>query len=343
MNARRLPQMIDLSPIHRRHIGVSSAFIGAFKALVLSTAISGCAIGPNYSKPGAVVPQQYKEAADWVVAQPNDAAPKGKWWQVFGDPVLDSLEEQIDITNQTLAAAEARYRQAHAAVTAARSGFFPTLGGSAGASRARGTGNRYSVGVDAQWEIDLWGRIRRLVEAAQAGEQASAADLEAARLSLQAELASNYFQLRALDVGRDLLADTVKAFESSYKITKNRYSAGVAGKVDVVTAESQLLSTQAQALDLESTRAILEHAIAVLIGAPPSDLTIARAKFDTPIPDIPPGMPTTLLERRPDIAAAERRMAAANARIGVSQAAYFPALSLSGTAGLPAGPASHPL
>ena len=295
--------------------------------------IGGCAIGPPYSKPEAIVPEQYKEAGDWVVAQPKDAMPKGKWWEVFGDPVLDSLEEQVNVTNQSLASAEARYRQAHAAVAAARSGFFPALGGSAGATRARATGNRYSVAIDAQWEIDLWGRIRRLVEATRAGEEASAADLEAARLSLQAELATNYFQLRVLDVGRDLLAGTVKAFESSYKVTQNRYNAGVAAKVDVVTAESQLLSTQAQALDLESTRATLEHAIAVLIGAPPAHLSIERAKFEPRIPDIPPGVPTTLLERRPDIAAAERRMAAANARIGVAQAAYFPALSLTGSAG----------
>ena len=315
-------------------IGVRlSAFIGAFKAVVVSIAVSGCAIGPNYSKPEAVLPEQWKEAGDWVVAQPKDAAPKGKWWEAFKDPVLDSLEEQVSVTNQSLAAAEARYRQAHAAVASARSGLFPALGANAGASRARGTGNRYTASVDAQWEIDLWGRIRRLVEAARAGEEASGADLEAARLSIQAELATDYFQLRVTDVQRDLLADTVKAFESSYKVTQNRYNAGVAAKVDVVQAESQLLSTRAQALDLEATRATLEHAIAVLVGAPPANLSIDPAKFEAHIPEVPPGIPTTLLERRPDIAAAERRMAAANARIGVAQAAYFPALSLTGAAG----------
>jgi NodT family efflux transporter outer membrane factor (OMF) lipoprotein len=300
---------------------------------MLSIALAGCAIGPNYVKPEVIVPEQYKEAGDWVVAQPKDAAPKGTWWEVFNDPVLDSLEEQVSITNQTLAAAEARYRQARAAVAAARSGLFPTLGAGADASRSRGPVDRYSVALDARWEIDLWGRIRRLVEAAQAGEQASAADLEAARLSLQAELATNYFQLRVIDVGRDLLADTVKAFQSSYTVTQNRYKAGVAGKVDVVTAQSQLLSTQAQALDLEATRATLEHAIAVLIGAPPASLAIQPAPFNVRIPDIPPGLPSTLLERRPDIAAAERRMAAANERIGVAQAAYYPSLSLTGSAG----------
>ncbi len=295
--------------------------------------VSGCAIGPNYSKPEAIAPEQWKEAGDWIVAKPSDAAPKGKWWEAFNDPVLDSLAEQVSVTNQSLAAAEARYRQARAAVASARSGLFPTLSGSANASRARGTGNRYSVALDAGWEIDLWGRIRRLVEAARAGEEASAADLEGARLSLQAELATNYFQLRVTDAQRDLLDDTVKAFESSYKVTQNRYTAGVAARVDVVQAESQLLSTRAQAIDLEATHASLEHAIAVLIGAAPADLTIQPAKFQVHMPDVPPGVPSTLLERRPDVAAAERRMAAANARIGVAEAAYFPALSLNGAAG----------
>ena len=301
--------------------------------MALALAIGGCAIGPNYSKPEAIVPAQWKEAGDWVVAQPKDAAPKGKWWEAFNDPVLDSLEQQVSVTNQSLAAAEARYRQARAAVASARSGLFPTVGANAGASRARGTANRYSVALDAQWEIDLWGRVRRLVEAARAGEEASAADLEGVRLSLQAELATNYFQLRVTDVQRDLLADTVKAFESSYKVTQNRYKAGVAAKVDVVQAESQLLSTQAQALDLEATRATLEHAIAILAGMPPANLAIQPAKFEARIPEVPPGVPSTLLERRPDVAAAERRMAAANARIGAAQGAYFPALSLNGSAG----------
>src|SRR5258706_196157 len=201
----RLRSGVRLSALHLRS--------SAFPMLLL---VSGCAIGPNYSKPEAIAPEQWKEAGDWVVANPSDAAPKGKWWEAFNDPVLDSLAEQVSVTNQSLAAAEARYRQARAAVASARAGLFPRLSGSATASRARGTGNRYSVALDAGWEIDLWGRIRRLVEAARAGEEASAADLEGARLSLQAELATNYFQLRVTDAQRDLLDDTVKAFESSY-------------------------------------------------------------------------------------------------------------------------------
>lgn len=295
--------------------------------------LSSCAIGPNYSKPEAVVPAQWKEAGDWVVAQPKDELPKGKWWEAFQDPVLNELIEQVAISNQTLKAAEARYTQARAAVKSARAAFFPTLGAGADAARSRGTGTRYTVSLDAQWEIDVWGRIRRLVEAARAGEEASAADLESARLSLQAELATNYFQLRVVDVQRDLLDDTVKAFQASYDVTQNRYRAGVAGRVDVVQAQSQLLSTQAQAIDIRSTRATLEHAIAVLIGRPPGLTTIEPRPFKAHIPDIPPGLPSTLLERRPDVAAAERRMAAANARIGVAEAAYFPALDLTGSGG----------
>ena len=329
----RVRRRSEVACPYRRPIGVSSAFIGACSAVVLSIAVSGCAIGPNYSKPEAIVPEQWREAGDWVVAQPKDAVPKGKWWEAFNDPVLDALEERVSVSNQNLAAAEARYRQARAAVASARSGLFPTLGAGADASRARGTGNRYTASLDARWEIDLWGRIRRLVESARAGEEASAADLEGARLSFQAELATNYFQLRVTDVQSALLDDTVKAFESSYKVTQNRYKAGVAGKVDVVQAESQLLSTQAQVLDLRATRATLEHAIAVLIGMPPANLTIDTAKVQMRIPEVPAGVPTTLLERRPDIAGAERRMAAANARIGVAQAAYFPALSLTGSGG----------
>jgi NodT family efflux transporter outer membrane factor (OMF) lipoprotein len=331
-NSNRLPPFL-----------CSSVFI-CFPALFLC----GCAIGPNYSKPPVEVPAQWKEAGDWVVAQPKDAAPKGQWWEAFNDPVLNGLEEQVEVSNQTLAAAEARYRQARASVQSARAGFFPTISGNAGATRSRagstqvdangnvslgGSRTSYTAGLDARWEIDLWGRIRRLVEAARAGEQASAADLEAAKLSIRAELATNYFQLRVTDVTRDLLDDTVKAFQSSYDVTQNRYRAGVAGRVDVVQAEAQLLSTQAQAIDLRSTRATLEHAIATLVGKAPANFSLAQAKLDARIPEVPPAVPSTLLERRPDIAAAERRVAAANAQIGVAEAAYFPALTLTGSGG----------
>ena len=306
-------------------------------AVPLLFVLAGCAAGPNYSKPDVLTPPGYKEAGDWVLAAPSDAAPRGKWWQAFDDPLLNALMEQVSVSNQTLAAVEARYRQARAAVQGARSGFFPAIGASAVASRSRAgqgsSASRYSVGLDARWEIDLWGRIRRLVEAARAGEEASAADLEAARLSLQAELAIDYFQLRVTDAQRVLLEGTLKAFQSSYDVTRNRYRAGVVGKVDVVQSEAQLKSTEAQLIDLRATRAQLEHAIAALIGKPPALFTLESANLEFRIPDVAPGVPSTLLERRPDIASAERRMAAANARIGIAQAAYFPALSLSGSGG----------
>ena len=302
-------------------------------ALLLACLLAGCAVGPDYHKPDAPVPETFKEAGDWIVAKPNDSAPKGKWWEMFNDPVLNDLEEQVEVSNQTLAAAEARYRQAHASVQAARAQFFPAFTYDASAQRASHVPNKYSVSLDARWEIDLWGKIRRTVEAAKATEEASAADVENAKLSLQAEVATNYFNLRVVDVAADLLDDTVKGYQSQLTITQNRYKAGVAGRVDVAQAETQLLSTQASYVDLHSQRATLEHAIAMLIGRPPVDLSIAPTKFSVHIPDVPPGVATTLLERRPDIASAERNMAAANARIGIAEAAYYPDLSLTGAIG----------
>lgn len=345
---------MDISETARSYIRVylRSSADGFLFALALG--LAGCAVGPSYERPKIETPARFKEAGDWVAARPADALPKGKWWEVFNDPELNALEERVSVSNQTLAASEARYRQARAAVQQARSALFPTLGASAGATRSRrggtttttpngtvtsgGGGNTsYNIGLDVKWEADLWGGIRRQIEASRAGEQASAADLENARLSLQAELATDYFQLRVTDVQRDLFDDTVKAFQASLDIANNRYRAGVAGKVDVVQAESQLRSVQAQAIDLQATRATLEHAIALLVGAPASDFAIAPAKFQAHIPQIPPGVPSTLLERRPDVAAAERRAAAANASVGVAQAAYFPALTLNGSAGFAGG------
>jgi NodT family efflux transporter outer membrane factor (OMF) lipoprotein len=320
---------------------VSSVFRRFWVASCTVLALAGCAVGPNYERPPVETPAAYKEAGDWVLARPADAAPKGKWWEVFNDPVLDGLAEQVSVSNQTLAAAEARYRQASAAVGAARSGLFPSVGASAGASRSRrgeaSAASNFDIGLDARWEIDLWGRVRRQVGASRAGERASAADLENVRLSLQAQLATAYFQLRVADAQRDLLEDSVKAFQSSFQIAKNRYEAGVAARVDVVQAESQLKSIEAQLIDLRATRASLEHAVAVLVGKPPAAFSLAPAKLDLRIPEIPPGLPSTLIERRPDVAAAERRMAAANERIGIAQAAYFPSLSLTGSGGFASG------
>ena len=301
-------------------------------------------LGPNYKKPDVEVPSGYKELEGWKIAEPKDAAPKGKWWDIFNDPILTGLAEQVSVSNQDLKAAEARYRAARAQVSIARSALFPSLGVSASAERVKRadapSATAGAVTLDASWEIDVWGRIRRTVEAAEAGQQASAADLEAARLLLQAEVATNYFQLRVTDAAKELLDDAVKNYERNYQLTQNRYNAGVAAKAEVVQAEAQLRSTQAEAIDIRASRATLEHAIAVLIGRPPSAFTVEPVPFHVMIPEIPPGIPSTLLERRPDIAAAERRMAAANARIGVAQAAYFPALDLDARLGF-AGPLSN--
>ena len=305
--------------------------------------LASCAIGPTYEKPAVATPATFKEAgAEWRAAQPRDEQPKGKWWEAFEDPVLSALLEQVEVSNQTLAAAEARYRQARTQVQSARSQLFPTVGASAGASRSRrGEGqasSSYEIGLDARWEPDLWGRVRRTIEAARATTDASAGDVQAVRLSLQAELATSYFQLRATDAQRRLLEDTIVAFERSLTIANNRYKAGVSARVDVVQAEAQLLSTRAQAIDLGATRAALEHAIAVLVGKAPAEFALAPVATYAPrIPEVPPVLPSALLERRPDVAAAERRVAAANARIGIAQAAYFPDLSLSGSGGLASG------
>ena len=314
-------------------------------ALAIVVMLAGCAVGPDYRRPDAEVTPAYKEAGEWNVAQPRDALDRGRWWDVFGDRQLDALVERVEVSNQNVRVLEARFRQAQALVTSSRSAYFPTLEADVSLTRSRSpTGviggttagrvitNR-SASLNSAWEADLWGRLRRTVEAVEANAQASAADLAAARLSVQAELAANYFQLRALDAQRQLLDDTVAAFGKSLELTRNRYAAGVAAKVDVVQGETQLKSTQAQAIDLGVQRAQLEHAIAVLIGRPPAGLSIAPLPLSATLPRIPPGLPSELLERRPDIAAGERRVAAANAQIGAAKAAYFPSLTLSASYG----------
>ena len=304
--------------------------------------LSGCAVGPDYKRPDAPTSAEFKEASDaWKQAQPSDEIARGTWWEIFGDPQLNELVAKIDVSNQSLAASEAQFRQAQAAINVARAPFFPTLDGNASITRSRSpTGvvggttagriiTQRSASVASNWELDLWGRIRRGIEAAEATANASAGDLASARLSLQAQLVTNYFALRLLDVQKQLLDDTVAAYRKSLELTNNRYNVGVAAKADVVQADAQLKSTLAQGVDLGVQRAQLEHAIAVLTGAAPSQLAIAaQPAYKAELPMIPPGLPSALLERRPDVAAAERRMAAANAQIGVSKAAWFPQLTL---------------
>ncbi len=319
----------------------------------LALTLAGCAAGPDYKRPEVEIAAAYKEAGEWKPAQPQDDLDRGKWWGVFGDPQLDALLEQVEISNQNVLVAEAQFRRAQAVVASSRAAYFPTLDANVSVVRSRSpTGviggttagriitNR-SASLNAGWEADLWGRLRRAVESGEAGAQESAADLAAARLSAQAELASSYFQLRILDAQRQLLEDTVAGYRKSLDLTRNRYDAGVAAKVDLVQAETQLKSTLAQAIDTGVQRAQLEHAIAILIGKAPAEFSIAPAPLAVAMPRVPIGLPSELLERRPDVAAAERRVAAANAQIGVAKAAYFPSLTLSASYGSRSADASQ--
>jgi NodT family efflux transporter outer membrane factor (OMF) lipoprotein len=307
--------------------------------------VSGCAVGPDYRRPEIEAPAQYKEIQGWRPAEPRDATPRGAWWSVFGDAELDALLSRVNVSNQNIRVAEARFRQARAVADQARSALFPAVTASASATRGKspslsnqpsfavGAVNNYNVALNTSWELDLWGRVRRSVEAGEASFQASAAELETARLSARAALAQNYFALRVDDATRQLLEDTVAAYERTLVLTRNRYTAGVVAKVDVVQAEVQWKSAQAQLIDLGVERAQLEHAIALLVGQAPAAFSIAPAALAATMPPIPVGLPSELLERRPDIASAERSVAAANARIGVAQAAFFPTITLSGAAG----------
>ncbi len=332
-------------------------------ALAACALVTACAVGPDYKRPDTEVPQQYKEAGDWKVSTPNDAVARGKWWEIFNDPQLNALEDQVAAANQNILVAEAQYRQAQALVQSAQAAFFPTLGASASATRSRSVrtsvnpdgslsngnpsiGNSQSLSLNASWELDLWGRIRRSVESNKASAEASAGDLSAALLSAQATLAQNYFQLRVTDTQKAVLQRTVADYERFLKLTQNQYAVGVAQRSDVLTAQTQLKQSQALLLDTEVTRAQLEHGIAVLIGKPPAEFALAPTTASNvyalpALPDIPLQVPSAVLERRPDIAAAERRMAAANAQIGVAKAAYFPTLTLGASAGLSANTLAH--
>jgi len=315
-------------------------------ALAAALLLSACAAGPDYVRPTLPVPDAYKEAGDWKPAEPRPAASGLAWWQAYGDPVLDGLEADAARANQNIRQAEAAYRQAKALADADRAGLFPSLALDAGAQRARTNtsgikvGNGYSVGLAASWEPDLWGGVRRQVEAGNAGAQASEDDLAAARLSIQTTLAQDYLQLRVADQQRDLYDATIEAYGKALKLTRAQHAAGVALQSDVALAEAQLAQAQAAAVDLQAVRAQLEHAIAVLTGRAPAQFSLAAAPANQALaltmPATPAGLPSALLEHRPDIAAAERRAAAANAGIGVARAAYFPQLTLSASGGFSA-------
>ncbi|SKC50344.1 efflux transporter outer membrane subunit [Paraburkholderia hospita] len=319
-------------------------------ALVGVSLLAACTVGPDYKRPAATTAATYKEleGTGWKTAEPADARIRSAWWEVYNDSALNALEQQVASANQNVQAAQARFRAARAQVEQFRSQFFPVVTANGGYSRARSsenvkfkstagkTLNDWIVGADATWEPDLWGRVSRSVEGARANAQASAADAQSALLSMQAELATDYFELRGIDREQQLLDDTIAAYKEAVELTQNRYKGGIATDADVAQAQTQLRTTQAQAIDLGVQRAQLEHAIAILIGQTPSTFSLPVAPL-VAVPAVAPvGVPSTLLERRPDIAAAERQMVDLNAQIGVATAAYFPNLILSVTGGLEA-------
>ena len=316
-------------------------------AAALAALVTGCAVGPDYKTPTSDVPASYKEAAPgWKVAQPSDQHDRGQWWAIYDDAELSALEDKLNTSNQTVAQYAAAYRQARALVGEARAAYFPVISGSAGltrsgngsaASSTSGTrssvGNSYNLSLDASWEPDLWGKVSRTVSAQEAGQQGAAATLANARLSAQGTLAQTYFSLRELDAMQKLLDDTVIAYEKSLRLTQNQYAQGVAARSDVIQAQAQLQSAQAAAIDNGIARAEDEHAIAVLVGQPASTFSIPPVPLTATPPSVPAQMPSALLERRPDIAAAERAAKAANEQIGVAISAFFPSLTLSASGG----------
>lgn len=330
-------------------------FTGRLCLLGAALLLGACAVGPDYQRPASATPAQFKEAAGWKTAAPADQQLGDAWWQLYDDAELNRLIGQLNVSNQDLAGAEAQYRQARALLGSARAAFYPTVSASAGVNRAgQGGGSStlstsdgfnvsganaasisksYDLSLNVGWELDVWGTLRRSLESSNAQYEASAADLAAMRLSLQSQLVQSYLQLRVLDEQTRLLTATVAAYQRSLTLTENQYRAGIVAKSDVNQARTQLYSTQAQAIDLQWQRAQLEHAIAVLTGVPPSELNIAVSDRVPTLPAIPLALPSQLLERRPDIASAERQMIAANAEIGVAEAAWYPDLSLSASGG----------
>ncbi len=297
--------------------------------------LASCAVGPDYQRPKFQTAENYKEQSDWKPTEPNDAMSRGPWWSIFKDDQLAALEAKIQISNENVKAAAAAVDQARALVAQARAGFWPSIAASIGPQRgAIGTAPAHTTAnaaLSGDWTLDIWGQIRRTVESDRASAQASVAALAAATLSAQGELATDYFELRAQDELQRLLDDIVVAEQLSLQITESRFKFGVAAKADVVSAETQLLNSQAQQINAKIQRGILEHAIAVLIGEQPAPFSLKPTAMRTGVPTVPAGVPSSLLERRPDVAEAERKMAASNAQIGVATAAYFPSLTLSGS------------
>jgi NodT family efflux transporter outer membrane factor (OMF) lipoprotein len=307
----------------------------------------GCAVGPKYHAPVVQAPPAYKEVGNWKPAQPNDQNLGGEWWKIFQDPQLDALEAQVNVSNQNLKIAEAQYRGARAALRYNRADYFPTVTAGLSGSRTRVSSHRpppkaiangttesdFVVPVNVSYEADVWGRVRKNVESYREQAQASAADLAVVNLSMHADLAIDYFQARSLDAQEQLLNSTVKQYEQALALNQSRFDGGIASEVEVEQAKTQLQTTRAAAIDVGVMRAQFEHAVAILIGKPPAEFSLAPLPLTVPPPRIPVSVPSELLERRPDIAAAERRVASANAQIGVAKAAYYPVIGLFASGG----------
>ena len=325
--------------------GIATVFV------VSALFLAGCAVGPRYQRPPVEAPPAYKEAGNWKTAQPNELNLRGNWWEIFQDTQLNDLEQQVNISNQNLKAAQAQYTQARALLRYNRADYFPTVVAGASATRGRTSANRapvnaigngrttndFQLPVELSYEVDAWGRVRNNVESFRAQAQASAADLATVNLSVHAQLALFYFQARSLDAQEHLLNSTVQYYEQALQLNVSRFQGGVGSEVEVEQARTQLETTRAQAIDVGVARAQFEHAVAVLIGKPPASFSLPPLPLQTPPPPIPAGVPSELLERRPDIASAERQMAAANARIGVAKAAYYPLLNLTAAGGFESG------
>ena len=323
--------------MERRAFGRASGLIAVVVGL------SGCeAVGPDYLRPTAIVSSQYKEIKEWKLGEPRDDLDKGSWWAAFRDAELSTLEAQVAISNQTLKADEANYREAQALIAEARAQLYPSLALDGAAQRSSGSSaasqTEATLSGAASWTPDIWGEVRRTIESQAAGAQASAATLDNAKLSAQSSLATAYYELRETDQLHDLLGDTVKQYKRSLDITGNQYHAGTAAQSDFITAQALVLAAQAQEVNTDVARTQFEHAIAVLMGRPPAGLSIPHGGLGRNLPALPVGVPSSLLERRPDVAAAERTMKQENALIGVAMASYYPNITLSGALGAAAFP-----
>lgn len=320
-------------------------------ALVLAIGVTGCAVGPKYKMPAVPTPPAYKEAENWKPAQPNDQNLGGNWWEIFQDPQLNAFEQQIDISNQNLKVAVAQYQESRAALRYVRADYYPTVTASPSAARERYSNNRppqssafngitfndFVMPISFSYQANVWGRVSRNVESYREQAQASAADLAVINLSMHATLAVDYFAARTLDAEDKLLQDTVAQYAQALKLNEDRYRSGLASEVEVEQARTILETTQAQLVDVGVARAQYEHATAVLIGKAPAEFTLPPLPLTTPPPPIPVGIPSELLERRPDIAAAERRVASANAQVGLAKTAYYPLVNILGTGGFESG------